>query len=83
VDTAPDKCNEITAIPELLDAPLLKSAFVTIDAMGCPREIAQRLVNTGAAMCYLQGKLGHHAQPATMGLWGHEARAEGLRRLYK
>ncbi len=30
-----DKSNEIKAIPELLDALLLKGAIVTIDAMGC------------------------------------------------
>ncbi|MCP3712852.1 ISAs1 family transposase [Paraburkholderia sp. CNPSo 3274] len=35
-----DKSNEITAIPALLDALLLKGAIVTIDAMGCQREIA-------------------------------------------
>ncbi|WP_249744942.1 ISAs1 family transposase [Burkholderia pyrrocinia] len=39
-----DKRNEITAIPELLDARLLKSAIVTIDAMGCQTDIARRLI---------------------------------------
>jgi predicted transposase YbfD/YdcC len=43
-----DKSNEITAIPELLDALLLKGAIVTIDAMGCQRSIAQRIVAEGA-----------------------------------
>jgi predicted transposase YbfD/YdcC len=43
-----DKTNEITAIPELLDALLLKGAIVTIDAMGCQRSIAQRIVDEGA-----------------------------------
>ena len=43
-----EKSNEITAIPELLNALLLKAAIVTIDAMGCQREIAQRIVNAGA-----------------------------------
>lgn len=43
-----DKSNEITAIPELLDALLLKGAIVTIDAMGCQREIAKRIVGAGA-----------------------------------
>jgi predicted transposase YbfD/YdcC len=42
------KSNEITAIPELLDALLLKGAIVTIDAMGCQRAIAERIVNVGA-----------------------------------
>ncbi|WP_243712127.1 ISAs1 family transposase, partial [Burkholderia pyrrocinia] len=39
-----DKSNEITAIPELLDALLLKGAIVTIDAMGCQQAIARQLV---------------------------------------
>ena len=43
-----DKSNEITAIPELLDALLLKGAIVTIDAMGCQQAIARQLVTSGA-----------------------------------
>jgi len=35
-----DKSNEITAIPKLLDLLSIKGATVTIDAMGCQREIA-------------------------------------------
>lgn len=36
-----DKSNEITAIPKLLDLLDLEGAVVTIDAMGCQRDIAQ------------------------------------------
>ncbi|OJA85846.1 ISAs1 family transposase [Burkholderia ubonensis] len=43
-----DKSNEITAIPELLDALLLKGAIVTIDAMGCQQAIARQIVENGA-----------------------------------
>jgi predicted transposase YbfD/YdcC len=43
-----DKSNEITAIPELLDALLLKGAIVTIDAMGCQQAIARQIVHAGA-----------------------------------
>ena len=39
-----DKTNEITAIPQLLEMLQLKDATVTIDAMGCQREIAERIV---------------------------------------
>jgi len=39
-----DKSNEITAIPDLLDALTLKGAIVTIDAMGCQKEIAKKIV---------------------------------------
>lgn len=41
------KSNEVTAIPELLDALLLKGAILTIDAMGCQRSIAEQIVNAG------------------------------------
>jgi predicted transposase YbfD/YdcC len=45
VDT---KSNEITAIPELLDLLALNGCIVTIDAMGCQRTIAQKIVDQGA-----------------------------------
>jgi predicted transposase YbfD/YdcC len=38
-----DKSNEITAIPQLLDLLTIKGATVTIDAMGCQREIAEKI----------------------------------------
>lgn len=38
------KSNEITAIPELLDALYLKGFLVSIDAMGCQRAIAKKIV---------------------------------------
>lgn len=38
------KSNEITALPELLDALLLKGCMVTIDAMGCQKAIAAKIV---------------------------------------
>jgi predicted transposase YbfD/YdcC len=38
------KSNEITAIPELLRILDLRRATVTIDAMGCQREIAQTII---------------------------------------
>jgi predicted transposase YbfD/YdcC len=44
----PEKTNEITAIPELLDQlaenKQLEGALVTIDAMGCQVEIADKIV---------------------------------------
>jgi predicted transposase YbfD/YdcC len=42
------KSNEITAIPELLRVLALKGALVTIDAMGCQKEIAAAIVDKGA-----------------------------------
>jgi len=43
-----EKSNEITAIPKLLDMLELSGALVTIDAMGCQRDIAERIVASGA-----------------------------------
>jgi predicted transposase YbfD/YdcC len=38
-----EKSNEITAIPQLLDTIDIKGDIVTIDAMGCQREIAKKI----------------------------------------
>ena len=42
-----DKSNEITAIPELLRLLKLNGCLVTIDAMGCQRDIAQNILDAG------------------------------------
>ena len=42
------KSNEITAIPRLLELLQLKGAVVTIDAAGCQKEIADKIVDGGA-----------------------------------
>jgi predicted transposase YbfD/YdcC len=42
-----EKSNEITAIPALLDLLDLNGAFVTIDAMGCQKAIAQKIIDRG------------------------------------
>lgn len=42
------KSNEITAIPELLEVLLLKNCIVTIDAMGCQKEIASAIISKEA-----------------------------------
>jgi hypothetical protein len=39
-----EKSNEITATPELLDSIEIKGAVVTIDAVGCQREIAKKII---------------------------------------
>jgi len=43
-----DKSNEIVAIPKLLDMLAIEGAIVTIDAMGCQRGIAQKVVDKKA-----------------------------------
>lgn len=43
-----DKSNEITAIPQLLRMLEIEGAIVTIDAMGCQKEIAKTITEQGA-----------------------------------
>ena len=43
-----DKSNEIVAIPKLLDMLAIEGAIVTIDAMGCQRDIAQKVLDKKA-----------------------------------
>lgn len=43
-----EKSNEITAIPKLLDALLLEGCVITIDAMGCQKNIARKIVSKKA-----------------------------------
>jgi predicted transposase YbfD/YdcC len=56
-----EKSNEITAIPQLLDNIEIKGAVVTIDAAGCQREIAKKIIDGGGdfvlALKGNQGKL--------------------------
>ena len=54
-----DKSNEITAIPELLRALELKGCIVTIDAMGCQKEIAAQIADKKAD--YVLALKGNHA----------------------
>lgn len=42
------KTNEITAIPEVLDALLIKGYLVSIDAMGCQSGIAAKILEKKA-----------------------------------
>jgi predicted transposase YbfD/YdcC len=43
-----DKSNEITAIPKLLDLICVKGFIITIDAMGCQKDIAHKIIEKGA-----------------------------------
>jgi predicted transposase YbfD/YdcC len=43
-----EKANEIVAIPKLLDLLAIEGAIVTIDAMGCQRGIAQKIIDKKA-----------------------------------
>ena len=54
-----EKSNEITAIPELLDLLTLKGSIVTIDAMGCQKEIAAKIIAKEAD--YVLALKGNHS----------------------
>jgi predicted transposase YbfD/YdcC len=43
-----EKSNEIVAIPKLLDMLAIEGAIITIDAMGCQRDIAQKIIDKKA-----------------------------------
>ena len=45
------KSNEITAIPKLLELIEISGALVTIDAMGCQTEIADKIIEAEADYC--------------------------------
>jgi predicted transposase YbfD/YdcC len=54
-----EKSNEITAIPELLDMLFIKGAIVTIDAMGCQKDITTKIVEDAKADYVLSLKENH------------------------
>jgi predicted transposase YbfD/YdcC len=54
-----EKSNEITAIPELLALLQIHGAIITIDAMGCQRNIAQLIIDKKADYIFsLKGNQG-------------------------
>ena len=54
-----EKSNEITAIPKLLDMLAVEGAIITIDAMGCQRAIARKIVEKKADYVFgLKGNQG-------------------------
>ena len=69
-----DKSNEITAIPKLLRMLELSGCIVTIDAMGCQKEIAETITERGAdyalALKRNQGQL--HDDVAEMFEYGRQ-----------
>jgi predicted transposase YbfD/YdcC len=71
-----DKSNEITAIPQLLKMLDLSGATVTIDAMGCQKEIAKVITEQGADyVLALKKNHGHLYEDVTLFLddaQGHE-----------
>lgn len=55
-----EKSNKITAIPDLLSKLDIKGAVITIDAMGCQKAIAKKIIQKEAAyVLAVKGNQGH------------------------
>ena len=52
-----EKSNEITAIPKLLELLDIRGATITVDAMGCQRDIAEKIIDSEAD--YIMGLKGN------------------------
>ncbi len=67
-----EKSNEIVAIPKLLAIMAIEGAIVTIDAMGCQRDIAEQILDQKADyVVVLKGN-----QHTSRGCRGFRGRAE-------
>jgi len=73
-----EKSNEIVAIPKLLNMLSLEGAIVTIDAMGCQKEIAKQIVTKNADyVLALKGNQG--ALREDVELFAAEQKANGFK----
>ena len=53
-----EKSNKISAIPELIKALEIEGCIVTIDAMGCQKNIVETIIDKGAGyVLALNGKI--------------------------
>lgn len=66
-----DKSNEITAIPELLKVLALNGCIVTIDAMGCQKEIAQTILDQQADYVLALKENQEHLYQDSVALFSH------------
>ncbi|MCP4991633.1 MAG: ISAs1 family transposase [Colwellia sp.] len=72
VDT---KTNEITAIPELLNMLDIENSIVTLDAMGCQKEIAKQIIDQKAD--YILALKGNHSgMQSELEAWWHKVQRE-------
>jgi predicted transposase YbfD/YdcC len=73
-----EKSNEIVAIPKLLEMLEIQGAIVTIDAIGCQRDIAQKIVDKKADyVLALKGNQGSLREDVE--LFAAEQRAAGFK----
>ena len=71
-----EKSNEISAIPRLLTLLDIENCIITLDAMGCQKDIAQQIIKGKAD--YVFALKGNHAGlKAELEAWWHKAIREG------
>lgn len=72
-----EKSNEITAIPELLNLLDIEHSIITLDAMGCQKDIAQQIIKQKAD--YILALKGNHSgMQKELEAWWHKCCREGL-----
>jgi len=70
-----EKSNEIVAIPKLLDMLVVEGAIITIDAMGCQRAIARKIIEKKADYVFgLKGNQGSLRDDVELLFTGQQAR---------
>ncbi len=52
-----EKSNEITAIPELLYMLDIKGKIITTDAMGCQKDIAEKIQKQGGDYLFAENEI--------------------------
>lgn len=71
------KSNEITAIPELLHMLDIENSIITLDAMGCQKEIAKQIIDQKAD--YILALKGNHSgMRKELKAWWHKLQREGF-----
>ncbi len=72
-----EKSNEIIAIPRLLEMLAIEGAIITVDAMGCQRDIAQKVLDKRAD--YVPALKGNQTSlPEDVELFATEQKAKGF-----
>ena len=71
-----EKSNEISAIPRLLTLLDIENCIITLDAMGCQKDIAKQIVK-GKADYILALKGNHSGMKAELEAWWHKSMREG------
>lgn len=72
-----EKSNEITAIPRLLALLDIENCIITLDAMGCQKDIAKQIIQ-GKADYILALKGNHSGMQAELDAWWHKSMREGV-----